>query len=60
MVYLAGFESDVAGAIGSGGPLGLPAAIDIVVPPLADALDGDPPQARPDRFMTMTPLPESP
>lgn len=42
VAYLGGFETDFAGALGFDSPLSLPAAVDIVVPALAAALDGDP------------------
>lgn len=41
VAYLGGFETDFAGALGFDSPLSL-AAVDIVVPALAAALDGDP------------------
>ena len=42
VAYLGGFGSEFAGALGFDSPLSLPAAIDIVVPALAAALDGNP------------------
>jgi iron complex transport system substrate-binding protein len=39
VVYLGGFETEFAGALGFDSPLSLPYALDIVVPQLADALD---------------------
>lgn len=42
VAYLGGFETNFAGALGFDSPLSLPAAIDVVVPALAAALDGDP------------------
>lgn len=38
VVYLGGFETEFAGALGFDSPLSLPAALDIVVPALAAAL----------------------
>lgn len=40
VVYLGGFETDFAGALGFDSPLSLPHAVDIVVPQLAEALAG--------------------
>jgi iron complex transport system substrate-binding protein len=42
VVYFGGFETQFAGAIGFSSPLSLPYALDIAVPALAAALDGDP------------------
>lgn len=42
VVYLGGFETEFAGALGYDSPLSLPVALDILVPALAAALDGDP------------------
>jgi len=42
VVYMGGFETEFAGALGFDSPLSLPVAIDIVVPELSAALDGDP------------------
>lgn len=42
VVYLGGFETEFAGALGYDSPLSLPVALDILVPRLAAALDGDP------------------
>jgi iron complex transport system substrate-binding protein len=47
-VYLGGFETEFAGALGYDSPLSLPLALDILVPKLAAALDGDP-QTTPDQ-----------
>lgn len=41
-VRFGGFDSEFAGALGFGSPLSLPYALDIAVPRLAAALDGDP------------------
>ncbi len=42
VVYLGGFQTTFAGALGFDSPLSLPAALDIAVPRLAAALDADP------------------
>lgn len=42
VAYLGGFETTFAGALGFDSPLSLPVALDILVPVLAAALDGDP------------------
>lgn len=42
VVYLGGFDTEFAGALGYDSPLSLPVALDILVPSLAAALDGDP------------------
>jgi iron complex transport system substrate-binding protein len=41
VVYMGGFETEFAGALGFDSPLSLPVAVDIIVPELAAALDGD-------------------
>jgi len=41
-VYLGPYDGDVAAALGFGSPLSLPYLLDLVVPPLAQAADGDP------------------
>lgn len=41
-VYLGGFDTDHAAALGFGSVLSLPYALEQLVPPLADAADGDP------------------
>jgi iron complex transport system substrate-binding protein len=40
--YAGGFGSEFSGALGYGSPLSLPYALDIAVPALAAATDGDP------------------
>ncbi|ODU02837.1 MAG: ABC transporter substrate-binding protein [Pseudonocardia sp. SCN 72-86] len=40
VVYLGGFDTDVASALGFGSPLSLPTALDAVVPQLAQAYQG--------------------
>lgn len=42
VVHLGGFETEFAGALGFDSPLSLHVALDVLVPPLAAALDGDP------------------
>jgi len=42
VVYMGGFDTEFAGALGFDSPLSLPVAIDIIVPELAAALDSDP------------------
>ncbi|MBY3552797.1 iron-siderophore ABC transporter substrate-binding protein [Modestobacter lapidis] len=41
-VYLGGYDGDVMGALGYGSPLSLPYLLEQLVPPLAQAADGDP------------------
>jgi len=47
VAYLGGFETEFAGAVGFDSPLSLPYALDLAVPVLAAALDGDPSTSTP-------------
>jgi iron complex transport system substrate-binding protein len=41
-VYLGTYDTDLTAALGFGSPLSLPYLLDLVVPALAQAADGDP------------------